>query len=261
MTISRRAAHKGDNPWKGSVMAQYHVGLKDNPQGRHLYALAAFAGTTLFVWAVLFLFNMSKKGAGPFTFVIAAIIGIGVAVLWNRDLKNLWERDYHRRVKVKEKIDSSGFEFGKIFDSQSLVFMVSEDLSKAMYIDSAIESHCFNASDIKAVSVVVDEQTISNFTTGAGGSLAGAGVGGLMFGGVGAIVGAVAGKKQKAINEIKIKSVQIKLAVAKAGSNLVILDFFKSNEGVSKDDANLQKALAQVDEWWATFTVMSDSKN
>lgn len=237
-------------------MAEYNVGMEDDPSNRQTTSLAAFAVLTCVLWVCLLILFTSGTA-----FAVAAVIGMFYAMYVNGDLKASYQRTFAHRTKVKQKIDSTGFVFGKIFDSPEMVFMVSEDLSQALYIDKAFDSHSFSSTDIKAVSVVVDEQTISNFTTGAGGSLAGAGVGGLMFGGVGAIVGAVAGKKQKAINEVKIKSVQIKLAVSKAGSNLVILEFFKNAEGVSKDDTNLHKALANVDEWWATFTVMSDSKN
>lgn len=214
------------------------------------------------LWGVLaFLFREYENSGKLTLFASIAIVLVGGYFL-NNSAKGLFEETYQKRLRLIENLENLNVPFCKIHEGKKFIFLISEDLSKAFYVDEKDDIHTLNASDIKAVSVVVDEKTVSKFTSGAGGSLAGAGIGGLVFGGAGALVGAVAGKNPKGIQESKITSLQIKLAVVKPGSNLIVLDFFKGEgAGFAKDDWVLTRPLKEMDEWWSTLTVMADSKS
>lgn len=147
-----------------------------------------------------------------------------------------------------------------IFNEPDTFFALDTSAGKAIYCSRTIDTHAiFTPKDIIEMSMEVDRDTISKMTSGASGSLVSAAAGGLLLGGAGAIVGAIAGKNSKLNQSGGISSIRIKLAVNKSGSKLIDLKFMEFDTPVSTTGFLAKAKLEDANNWWASLSVFMNA--
>lgn len=102
----------------------------------------------------------------------------------------------------------------------------------------------YRTSDVVSVEVLRDGATISS--TDRGSQLAGAAIGGLAFGGVGALLGGLSGSKR---SRATIQNIGLKIIVDDRVAPVHLIDFFRSpkRDGIDAKSPLLRPALAAVD--------------
>lgn len=108
--------------------------------------------------------------------------------------------------------------------------------------------------DLAGARLVVNDQTISSATgsdrANTGSVLGRAAVGGILFGGAGAVVGALTGKREVSIEQashVRVDSVQVLLVFANASVPERSVEFLEM--GGSLASSEVQKAIAHAESW------------
>ncbi|MFC0268274.1 hypothetical protein [Kushneria aurantia] len=165
------------------------------------------------------------------------------------------------RGKLRQELVSRNFECADSYEMDRCNFFIDKNYEKILVVlgkkNSSNFSYIFlSGSDLLASEFYVDDLILSKSSSGAGGSLAGAAVGGILTGGVGAIVGAVAGKKNKYESEIRISKISINLVLKNSDRPYCELVFFESAYGLKKTDTSLRWVLERAKNWDARIRNM-----
>lgn len=119
------------------------------------------------------------------------------------------------------------------------------------------EYFIIDKKDLLESKLYVDDLLLSRTTSGVGGSLAGAAVGGILSGGTGAIIGAIAGNNKKSESDVRIRKVAIYLTLKNKDTPFKEIVFYeangKDNKGLKKGDKVLDYALNRANHWQAAF--------
>jgi hypothetical protein len=140
--------------------------------------------------------------------------------------------------------------------------MASVDLKKVMIIwgekySPGPKYTVITSDDIIESKVYIDDLMVSKATSGIGGSLTGAAVGGILTGGTGAIVGAISGKNSKSTTEVNICKIAINLTLRNPKKPYMELTFYETTDnydkGLKKGDWVLKHHLNSANHWQAVF--------
>ncbi|MCE9662965.1 hypothetical protein LY622_05885 [Halomonas sp. M5N1S17] len=182
------------------------------------------------------------------------VMGIGPIIYREKSDEN--HKRYHE-IKTSE-----GFENAEELKSKEFNIMTNSNLSKVLIIWGKQyapnpDYTVINPEDIIESEVYVDDLMVSKATSGVSGSLAGAAVGGILTGGTGAIVGAIAGKNNKSMTEVRIRKVAINLILKNPKRPYVELAFYetghKNYKGLKKGDWLLDHHIDSANHWQAVF--------
>ena len=201
-----------------------------------------------FIWT----WDIATSATIPTSATISFFFAL-IYTLTNNSQKNVQSERDQALIKL---MNDQEIEPEIIFNEPETFLAVDTNSCKAIYCKHTIDTHAIlTPKDIIEMSMEVDRHTISKMTSGASGSLVGAATGGLLLGGAGAIVGAVAGKNSKLNQSGGISSIRIKLAVNKSGSKLIDLKFMELGTPVSTTDFLARAKLEDANNWWASLSV------
>ena len=108
----------------------------------------------------------------------------------------------------------------------------------------------YSYSDIISFELLEDDETLIS------GGLGGALVGGILFGGVGAIVGGITGTKEVSSN---CTNIRIKITVNKIANSAIYIIFNEKRE-ISKRSAEYKRLFAQAHECISMLQIVCDSQ-
>lgn len=205
--------------------------------------VAGYAFSFLPTFGLFFLFG-SFETAKELTWFTAALPALGLAMLSTFLLEEA-ERDSQEisraTTEIKQKYDFTSthqFKFNRssleIDESQRLILIQSKkDLSIVKF------------SELMDVELSIDDISITSLKTNSG--LGGAVAGGLLFGGVGAIAGAITSRKTTSDTNQYIEKISLKISImsfSKPFQEIVLLKFRSSRN--SKD---VESALKVAHDW------------
>ena len=153
--------------------------------------------------------------------------------------------------------------------------MISNDLKNGIAIDNKKNKFCilknndgninttiYTYKDLLESEILEDGQGTTK--TSRGSQIGGVLIGGLVLGGVGAIIGGLSGKKT---HIDKVNSIDLKVIVNDTNSPMIILNFFKSKDGEEKSTPTYKSNIREIREWNSLLSVLikkadeDDSKN
>lgn len=159
----------------------------------------------------------------------------GVAPALLKDIINEKRGGFEKWKESKEVLVSEELE------AENCKVLFSNQANKAIILWDCYPSSMpiyteVDESNLLGVEVFVDDVEISHTKTNVGSVVSGAAIGGVITGGVGAVVGAIANKKETTSSESMISEVSIKVNL-KSGSqkNVVIYKKTRDDKGVKKD--------------------------
>ncbi|ANY68776.1 hypothetical protein BBD42_21620 [Paenibacillus sp. BIHB 4019] len=129
--------------------------------------------------------------------------------------------------------------------------VVVDELKERLYfIDYEIRE--FSLSDVLEVEMIEDEVQITK--TSRGSQLGGAVIGGLIAGGVGAVIGGVSGTKTTSSDSVK--RIYMKLIVDDTKRPYVTVNFLNEKKEISKKDKKAEKAIEDANHWYGLISVL-----
>lgn len=226
------------------------------------FLFTAVAGTFMFaipVFIVVFFFA-DWSTAKSSTLWWSAGLSTVFAFFYTQIDKSAHDMLAKNQFEAKSAMKSANFQEKKSFQSGVIYVAINEELSQLLISRPGGKPQILRAEDVFDMALEVDEEVISKSSSGMGGSLAGAAVGGVLTGGTGAIVGALAGNNAKHQTKSGIRSVSIKMAVNNSDSPLVVLDFLNSDVTFEKSSMVAKHHLETANTWWALLTVFMRKK-
>lgn len=126
------------------------------------------------------------------------------------------------------------------------------------------EHFSYNLDDIIESELIVDDQTITK--TSKGGMVVGGLAGGVLLGGVGAIIGGLSGSKRSVKN---ISNIEIKLTVNDLHNPIHKINFLNNeselylnrDRGYKQEHPLCKEAIEQAEKWQGMFDVILKSRN
>jgi len=162
---------------------------------------------------------------------------------------------------INSFMETTQFQPFKSFQSANGMIAINQDYSKIILCSPGQQPHVIYPSDIIEIVLEVNDSIESKSTSGIGGSLTGAALGGVLTGGAGAIVGAIAGKNGKNTTTHGVTSIAIKVVLKRFSAPLFTLTFL-DGEAVWERTSMVGKAsLKRSNEWWAILSVFKDQTN
>lgn len=143
----------------------------------------------------------------------------------------------------------------KTLKSSTGMIAISKDYSKIVLCKSDQQHRVVYPSDLIEMVLEVNDSVESKSTSGIGGSLTGAALGGVLTGGTGAIIGAIAGKGGTTSTRSGISSIVIKLVLKNTSDPLFILTFLEGEKTWERTSSVGKMAIDQSNEWWAALSV------
>lgn len=224
-----------------------------------VFMFIIFSAVSVFLFAILtfliiFLF-WDWATASKFTLWVSTPI----AIVWTARTMQL--------DRIKSKIESQKtsvmnsfmetvqFNPAKTFKSPTVMIAISEDYSKIILCKSGQQHRVVYPSELIEMVLEVNDSVESKSTSGIGGSLTGAALGGVLTGGTGAIIGAIAGKGGTTTTRSGISSIVIKLVLKNTSDPLFILSFLEGEKTWERTSLVGKMAIDQSNEWWAALSV------
>lgn len=221
------------------------------------FLFMAVVGTFMFaipVFIVVFFFA-DWSTAKSSTLWWSAGFSTVFSLIYTQIDKSAHDMNAKNQFEAKSAMKSAEFEEKKSFQSGIIYVAINEQLSQLLISRPGGKAQILKPSDVYDMVLQVDEEVISKSSSGMGGSLVGAAVGGVLTGGAGAIVGAVAGNNAKHETKSGIRSISIKMAVNSPDSPLVVLDFLNSDVTFEKSSMVAKHHMETANTWWALLTV------
>jgi hypothetical protein len=137
--------------------------------------------------------------------------------------------------------------------------IVLDESNKKVYLFSPTNNIKldYNFDDIIQSEVIVDGNTITS--TNRGSQLMGMVVGGILAGGVGAIVGGLSGGKT---SKDEIKNIELKLTINNMNNSIFKVNFLPFTKvGWSKDSTKVKNSLSEIETWQGYFDIILKQQN
>ncbi len=216
---------------------------------------------TIVIFPIMFIifdYDTTEDYTMPLSFIAGFISSI--CYIMNKDQEP--QSAFSQQVALRERIGSHNINPYRTYNKNNISFIVDKDMTHAYLINSITNSTIkLHKKDIIEIALEVDDSPISKMSSGMTGGIIGASIGGLTFGGFGAIAGSIIGKNPKIETSSEIGSIKIKIAARKIKNNLLVLDFMGELAPTKKDNKLIKAYLKEADEWWATLTVLINSSD
>jgi len=111
----------------------------------------------------------------------------------------------------------------------------------------------FDYKDILETEVIIDGETVTK--TSRSSQVGGAILGGILAGGVGAIIGGLSGKSS---SKEKVKTIQFKIIVNDIKEPLQIITFFNESKSIDRNNEKFIKANKEIMHWHSLFKIIID---
>lgn len=153
--------------------------------------------------------------------------------------------------KVKEKMNSLSLKDYFIGLDKGYSIAVKEDDNKVCFISPTLQVKEIHFNDIYEVKLKEDEETI--ISTSRSSQLGGALVGGAIFGGLGALAGAVTGKKS---TENEVKKIQLEIVVNSLTNPIYNVVFLDKSKPLKKDNVLYKEIYDNANHWCKLISVI-----
>lgn len=208
----------------------------------------------------VFLFNISP---------VLGVISIVAFIIWTlysskKDKDKKETEDYDKRKKFEELIKNiDGFTPSQKYVSKTLdsSIMIDEANKKVCLVHSDLtQKLVLNYKDILEAEIIEDGNTITK--TSRSSQLGGALIGGILAGGVGAIIGGLSGEKS---SEEEAVRVDLKVVINNTKEPIQIINFLLDDRidpltmkpfGINKKSQTFKDAMKEVNHWHSLLSVV-----
>ncbi|MDQ0885940.1 hypothetical protein QFZ81_001028 [Paenibacillus sp. V4I9] len=205
-------------------------------------------------WWIFYIFNIEFVVSSGWYGTIACLISVFFAVKSSNPVGRAQRRiQSEKEQRITSILDSvEGFDYSHKYVEQNynVVLALDESRNKLCIIDTSVR--VFSANEILEVEAIEDDVQVMK--TSRGSQAAGAIVGGVLLGGVGAIIGGLSG--QRTTSSDKVKRVYIKLVVNDMERPFVTIDFLNDKLELSKTNVKAVKAIQDVNHWHSLISVL-----
>lgn len=205
-------------------------------------------------WWIFYNFNIEFVVSSGWYGTIACIIAVFFAINSSNPVGKAERRiqleKEHKVANVLNSIEDFDYSHKYVDQNYNVVLAIDESRNKLCIIDSSVR--VFSPNEILEVEAIEDE--IQVMKTSRGSQVAGAIVGGVLLGGVGAIIGGLSG--QRTTSSDKVKRVYIKLVVNDMERPYVTVDFLNEKLELSKTNVKAVKAIQDVNHWHSLISVL-----
>jgi hypothetical protein len=205
----------------------------------------------ILIFFILAMFGASTE-AGVITLIIVVFVFLWLAKQGSKseaeEKRKRLEREKEVNQEVSIKMEELGFSIAQRFDdvlhANQYKFLAIDENGKKVALVEDGNYRIFGYRDILESEIIVDgqEMTRTSRTSQVGRAL----VGGLVAGGVGAIIGGVGAKQE---HKSEVKNIQLKIVVNDTKEPSFILDFLKLEilqKHVTKEDSKYKNAMNQA---------------
>ncbi|MER1958848.1 MAG: SHOCT domain-containing protein [Solibacillus sp.] len=187
--------------------------------------------------------------------------------------KNQEDSKQRLEDKIKKKFDEEKVEISQQYRTSNLsVVGLDEKNRKICFLDS--DSHMklrdlkfsgaftdniqysartINYKDILESEVIIDGETVTK--TSRSSQIGGALLGGILAGGVGAMIGGISGKTASKEN---VKTIQLKVIVTDTKNPLQVIPFLNEDYSIDRNNKKFIKANKEVMHWHSLFKIIID---
>jgi|GEM_PF-1844260 len=209
-----------------------------------------------------------------FVIMVIGIIGLAYFLFFSKTGKRWYEENLAKEKKTKEeyeekiisKFQEEGIRVSLKYKLENFNVLAVDEVNKRVcflenkfrknyksMFDVRFEARSFNYKDILASEVIIDGETVTR--TSRTSQLGGALIGGVLTGGVGAIIGGLSGAKT---SQEKVRKVQLKLIVNDIRDPILLIPFLDSVASISKKDDKYLKAEKAIQNMHALFVLLID---
>ncbi|MHA7138164.1 SHOCT domain-containing protein [Rossellomorea arthrocnemi] len=190
------------------------------------------------------------------------IFGIAVWVLGSEAEKKMKNMEGQINERIKEDLIRHEFNSTKEYlNMKSGMGIYYDDRRKKIAVlryrpFSTLENLILGWQFINCADIIESEVKIDNISvtkTARGSQLGGAIIGGVVAGGVGAVIGGATGSKK---TSDKIKSIELQMIINDSKDPIQKAEFLKLLDPKSKDDLEVKNALASVESFHKTLSVL-----
>lgn len=214
-----------------------------------LFVLAAFA------WSIYLAISLPLLGI-PLIFAI--IIGIICFFNWTTArVKNIEKENAKTRNKLQEKLLISGFNIKDLtYNNLGLEGIVLNKKSNKIALIKIRSNGNFNLKEINyddILRVEIVEDGVSVTQTSRRGQIGGALLGGVLAGGVGAIIGGLSSEKR---NVDKVKNIQLQIIINNTNQPIQKINFLDSDDYIPKSDDEYKRYYKKAQHWYNSIEVL-----
>jgi hypothetical protein len=183
---------------------------------------------------------------------------ISIIIIFNTDKDKI-----QKQIDIKNKLlklvnDVKGS--NKIFiNPENTKAIVLDEINKKVHLFSPTNNIKldYNFDDIIQSEVIIDGNTVTS--TNRGSQLMGMVAGGILAGGIGAIVGGLSGGKT---SKDEIKNIELKLTINDMNNSIFRINYLPFTKvGWSKDSNRVKNAISKIDEWQGYFDIILKQQN
>lgn len=208
-------------------------------------------------------------------FVLPAIFAVLAMIFGNTEKAKKDHEDAKNRFenKIKKKFEEEKVEITQEYRTSNYSIVgLDENNRKVCFLDSDSEmnlkdlnyfsvltdniqysARTFHYKDILESEVIIDGETVTK--TSRSSQIGGAILGGILAGGVGAVIGGLSGKTA---SKEKVKTIQLKVIVNDTKKPLQIIPFLNEPNSIDRSSQKFTKANKEVMHWHSLFRVIID---
>lgn len=191
--------------------------------------------------------------------ILLSIMVISIIVIFNTDKDKIKEQ-INTKNKLLDLVNDIKVNNKKFINEENTKAIVIDEANKKVYLFSPTENKnlSYNFDDIIQSEVIIDGNTI--ITTNRGSQIVGIAVGGLLAGGIGAILGSISGSKT---SKQEIRNIDLKLTINDMNNPIFKINFLSHliKNGWSKDSSKVKNALSEIEEWQGYFDIILKQQN
>jgi hypothetical protein len=186
-----------------------------------------------------------------FGMFIFGILLFTLALYVNKDEAN---EKINKKSKFLESVNQNSNGKCKIFINREMTNGIGiDELNKKIHILSPTRNFIYDFNDIIKSEIVIDNQSV--ISTNRGSQLVGIAVGGILAGGIGAIIGGLSGGK---ISKQEIRNVELKLTINDLSNTTFKINFLSpvTKVGWSKDSTRVKNSISEIEKWQGYFDII-----
>jgi hypothetical protein len=167
---------------------------------------------------------------------------------------------FEQKNKFIEGINQNSKGNNKIFfNKENTKAIAIDELNKKIYIYSLHDkTNCYDFNDIIQSELIIDDQTVTSSNRGS--QIVGMAIGGMLAGGIGALIGGLSGGKT---TKQEIKNIELKLTINDMNNPNFRINFLSplTKVGWSKDSVRVKNAFSEIEKWHGYFDIILKQQN
>jgi heme oxygenase len=191
--------------------------------------------------------------------VLLSIIIISIIIIFKTD-KDKIKAQIDTKNKLLQLVTDVKGNCKRYINEENTKAIVIDEVNKKIHLFSPTENINlpYNFDDIIQSEVIIDDNTITSVNRGS--QIVGIAVGGLLAGGIGAMLGGLSGGK---ISKQEIKNIELKLTLNDMNNPTFKINFLSpiTKNGWSKDSTKVKNSLSKIDEWQGYIDIILKQQN